>query len=122
MDNLFYLNYKYLTGSEMEKQGLVYVSLQAITLSFVTAFECFGKRSSQCLFHIENTTAVEMKHCEVLPVYSCIMLALSFWGEMMCRLTEWMSVQWRELDASRSLQTVTADTMQAAKTACVSSR
>lgn len=122
MDNLFYLDYKYLSGSGMENQGLVYVPLQAVTLSFVNLFECFCKRSSQCLFRDGNATAVDMKHCEILPVDSGIVVALSFWGERIYRLTERMSVQWGELDVSRSLQTVLVNTVPAANTAFVSSR
>jgi hypothetical protein len=63
-----------------------------------------------------------MKHCEILPVDSGIVVALSFWGERIYRLTERMSVQWGELDVSRSLQTVLVNTVPAANTAFVSSR
>jgi hypothetical protein len=122
MDNLFYLDYKYLSGSGMENQGLVYVSFQAVTLSFVTVFGFFGKRSSQCIFRDGNATTVEMKHCKTLPVCHPIRGALSFCGERNGRLTEWISVLWRELDASRFFQTVSAVTVPAAKAALVSSK
>jgi hypothetical protein len=119
MDNLFYLDYKYLSGSGMEYQGLLYVSFQTVRFSFATTFGCFDKRSPRFLFRDGNATAVEKEQCGILPVGRCIWGSLSFSENRIHRL-DVSAVE--KLDACRFLQAVTADTVFAARTALVSSR